>query len=157
MKFSFTFCLLSVCLIIAVAVARADYTPPPQRLARALDPISVARLIDSAPASAVVSAPAALLQHCSTNAVDAAFVAALRAAVADTRTNIAEVASLSDLEIASLYLSQLKRDAATLAALAPTNTIEYLIGAGIRLDLRTNYSTQSNSTSNVSADPFQKF
>lgn len=143
--------------LLLAAAAIADYTPPQQRLARALDPAQVAALIDSAPAGATVSAPAALLRPSATNAVNAAIVAAIHAAIADTRTNIAEVASLSDLEIASLYLSQLKRDASTLAELAPTNTIEYLIGAGIRLDLRINQSTQSNSTSNVSADPFQKF
>lgn len=122
-------------LLLLAAAALADYTPPPQRLARALDPAQVAAVIDSAPAGATVSAPAALLRPSATNAVDAAIVAALRAAIADTRTNITETAGLTDLQIAALYLAQLKRDASPLAALAPTNTIEYLIGAGMRLDL----------------------
>ena len=100
-----------------------------------VDPAQVAAVIDSAPAGATVSAPAALLRPSATNAVDAAIVAALRAAIADTRTNIAETAGLTDLQIAALYLAQLNRDASPLAALAPTNTIEYLIGAGMRLDL----------------------
>ena len=121
--------------LLLAAAAIADYTPPQQRLARALDPAQVAALIDAAPAGATISAPAALLRPAATNAVDAAIVAALRAAIADTRTNIAETVGLTDLQIAALYLAQLKRDASPLAALAPTNTIEYLIGAGMRLDL----------------------
>ena len=121
--------------LLLAAAAIADYTPPPQRLARALNPAQVAAVIDSAPAGATISAPAALLRPSATNAVDSAIVAALRAAIADTRTNIAETAGLTDLQIAALYLAQLKRDASPLAALAPTNTIEYLIGAGMRLDL----------------------
>lgn len=123
--------------VAGILVVVADYTPPMQRLARALDPAQVAAVIDSAPAGATISAPAALLRPSATNAVDAAIVAALRAAIADTRTNIAETAGLTDLQIAALYLAQLKRDASPLAALAPTNTIEYLIGAGMRLDLAT--------------------
>lgn len=127
--------LLLSALLVA-AIAGAQYAPPPQRLARALDPAQVAAVIDSAPAGATISAPAALLRPSATNAVDAAIVAALRAAIADTRTNIAETAGLTDLQIAALYLAQLKRDATPLSALAPTNTIEYLIGAGMRLDLQ---------------------
>ena len=114
----------------------AQYAPPRQTLARALRPDQVAALIDEAPAGATVTAPAALLKPVGTNAVDAAIVAALRAAIADTRTNIAETAGLSDLQIAALYLAQLTRDATPLTPLVPTNTIEYLIGAGMRLDLQ---------------------
>lgn len=126
----------SMMLLPALCLAAAaQYAPPPQRLARALTPDQVAAVIDAAPAGATVSAPAALLRPSATNAVDAAIVAALRAAIADTRTNIAETAGLTDLQIAALYLSQLKRDATPLSAIAPTNTIEYLIGAGMRLDL----------------------
>lgn len=128
-------------LPLLAAAALADYTPPPQRLARALDPAQVAALIDAAPAGATISAPAALLRPSATNAEDAAIVAALRAAIADTRTNIAETAGLTDLQIAALYLAQMHRDVTPLAALAPTNTIEYLIGAGMRLDL-TNGETK---------------
>lgn len=122
--------------LAATAIAWAQYAPPPQRLARALDPAQVAAVIDAAPAGATVSAPAALLRPSATNAVDAAIVAALRAAIVDTRSNITETAGLTDLQIAALYLAQLKRDATPLSALAPTNTIEYLIGAGMRLDLQ---------------------
>lgn len=122
-------------LPLLAAAALADYTPPPQRLARALDPAQVAAVIDAAPAGATVSAPAALLRPSATNAVDAAIVAALRAAIADTRTNIAETAGLTDLQIAALYLAQMHRDVTPLVGRIPTNTVEYLIGAGMRLDL----------------------
>jgi hypothetical protein len=123
--------------LLLAATALADYTPPPQRLARALDPAQVAAVIDSAPAGATVSAPAALLRPSATNAVAAAIVAALRAAIADTRTNIAETASLTDLQIAALYLAQMHRDVTPLVGRVPTNTVEYLIGAGMRIDLAT--------------------
>ncbi len=56
-------------------------------------------------------------------------------AIADTRTNIIEVATLTDTEIAFLYLAQMKKDVEPLTESAPTNTIEYAIGAGIREDL----------------------
>ncbi|MBQ3810848.1 MAG: hypothetical protein II839_08545 [Kiritimatiellae bacterium] len=129
-------------LLVFAAAALADYTPPPQRLARALDPAQVAALLDSAPAGATVSAPAALLRPSATNAVDAAIVAALRAAIADTRTNIAETAGLTDLQIAALYLAQMHRDVTPLVGRVPTNTVEYLIGAGMRLDLTHGDSTK---------------
>lgn len=121
--------------LAAAAIAGAQYAPPQQLLARALDPAQVAAVIDSAPAGATISAPAALLRPSATNAVDAAIVAALRAAIADTRTNIAETAGLSDLQIAALYLAQMHRDVTPLVGRVPTNTVEYLIGAGMRIDL----------------------
>ena len=121
--------------VACLAVRGEGYTPPPQALARAIRPDQVAAIIDEAPPSAVVSAPAALLKPVGTNAVDAAIVAALRAAIADTRTNIAQTAGLTDLQIAALYLAQLTRDVTPLVGNVPTNTVEYLIGAGMRLDL----------------------
>lgn len=132
MKISFLLALVSLC-----AAAVAQYAPPPQTLARALSPEQVAAAIEAAPAGATVSAPAALLRPSATNAVDAAIVAALRAAIADTRTNIAETAGLTDLQIAALYLAQMHRDVTPLVGRVPTNTVEYLIGAGMRIDLAT--------------------
>lgn len=55
--------------------------------------------------------------------------------IADTRKNIPETAGLEDKAVAFLYLSQMKKDATTLSALSPTNTLEYLIGTGMREDL----------------------
>ena len=63
-------------------------------------------------------------------------VQALKAVVADTRSNIVETANLSDIAIAELYLAQTKKDASELMAISPTNTVEYLIGSGIRDDLQ---------------------
>ena len=63
-------------------------------------------------------------------------VQALQAVVADTRSNIVETANLSDIAIAELYLAQTKKDAAALMDISPTNTVEYLIGSGIRADLQ---------------------
>lgn len=54
---------------------------------------------------------------------------------ADTRAHIPEAEALSDTEIAGLYLAQMTKEAEPLLAAAPTNTLEYLIGAGMRLDL----------------------
>lgn len=127
---------LALLALAAAAIAGAQYAPPPQRLARALDPAQVAAVIDAAPAGATVSAPAALLRPSATNAVDAAIVAALRSAIADTRSNITETAGLTDLQIAALYLAQMHRDVTPLVGNVPTNTVEYLIGAGMRLDLQ---------------------
>lgn len=56
--------------------------------------------------------------------------------IADTRKNIPETAGLEDKVVAFLYLSQMKKDATTLSALSPTNTLEYLIGTGMREDLK---------------------
>ena len=64
-----------------------------------------------------------------------AMAAALRAITADTRANIPATAGMGDAEIAALYLRQMTKDAATLLHAAPTNTVEYIIGTGMRQDL----------------------
>lgn len=68
---------------------------------------------------------------------DAAMVAALRAVAADTRTNIPETASMRDTEIATLYLQQMRKSTTPLLELSPVDTVEYVIGTGIRQDLST--------------------
>ena len=60
----------------------------------------------------------------------------LAAVVEDTRTNIVEVADLPDATIAGLYIAQMGKRAADVADGAHTNTIEKLIGAGMRQDIR---------------------
>ncbi len=60
----------------------------------------------------------------------------LRAVIADTRANMPEAAELSDAEVAGLYMVQMRKPAPPLVEAAPTNTIEYAIGAGMRQDLR---------------------
>jgi hypothetical protein len=61
--------------------------------------------------------------------------AALASTIQDTRTNIVETAELTDEQIAGLYLRQMKRDVSPLVGRVPTNTVEYLIGAGMRIDI----------------------
>lgn len=66
---------------------------------------------------------------------DAMMKATLAAVIADTRQNIARTTDMSDSQIALLYLSQMSKNADELAAIAPTNTVEFLIGAGMRQDV----------------------
>ncbi len=56
--------------------------------------------------------------------------------ITDTRSNITDTAGLSDAEIAGLYLQQMQKPVEPLLEAAPTNTIEYVIGAGMREDLK---------------------
>ena len=132
---------LSVILISSMCLA--DYIPPAQPLSHSLTPAQAAVAISSAPDSAVVSAPAWLLRGsgASTNALAAALSAVMLDRISDTRTNIPEAASLADAQIASLYLAQLTKDVQILLSYAPTSTVEYVIGAGIRLDLLNTNST----------------
>lgn len=60
----------------------------------------------------------------------------LSAIVADTQSNIPETAALPAHEVAGLYVAQMGKRADELEALAPTNTLEYLIGAGMRHDVK---------------------
>jgi hypothetical protein len=66
---------------------------------------------------------------------DAEMANSLREVILDTRTNIAETAELSDMQIAGLYIAQMRKPVQPLIAAAATNTIEYAIGAGMRQDL----------------------
>lgn len=79
--------------------------------------------------------------------------AALSATIEDTRTNIAETATLTDEQIAGLYLRQMKRDVTPLVDRVPTNTVEYLVGAGMRLDIAAGNTNASVSVPAAQADP----
>ena len=61
--------------------------------------------------------------------------------IADSRANIPGLDGLTDTEVAVLYLLQMSKDADALKAFAPTNTLEYLVGAGIRQDLESKGAT----------------
>lgn len=122
----------------AVALAAAaEYVVPDgaaPRLAHMPDPADVVR---RAPAGSVVTVPAEWVRITAAQ-MDAA--TNLAAVVADSRANIPELAGKSDIEVAMLYMAQMRKPgdellAAARALGAPTNTIEYLIGAGMRLDL----------------------
>lgn len=61
---------------------------------------------------------------------------ALAEIVRDTRANIPEVAGLSDMDVMDLYVRQMGKDARPLLDTLPTGTVERVIGAGMRQDLR---------------------
>lgn len=65
-----------------------------------------------------------------------AMLQGLSLVVADTRTNMPEATSLSDVEIAGLYITQMNKSVAELLPIARSNTVEHVIGAGMRQDLR---------------------
>ena len=64
----------------------------------------------------------------------------LAGVIADTRSNISGARDLSDSQVALLYLSQMQKSSDHLEKIAPTNTLEYLIGAGMREDMETEES-----------------
>ena len=66
---------------------------------------------------------------------DAALLAGIRAVVADTKSNIVEASALSDMDVAGLYAAQMKKPVDALLPVAPTNTVEFIIGAGMRQDI----------------------
>lgn len=66
---------------------------------------------------------------------EAMMQATLGAVIADTRKNIERTKYLSDAQIALLYLAQMRKPADELAKVAPSNTVEFLIGAGMRQDV----------------------
>lgn len=125
----------ALCLCLALAhpcASFAAYVPPAPTLARAITPAEAAALIAAAPPGATVSAPAAVLKPATTTPDNATALAALAAVIADTRANIPETATLTDLQVAALYLAQMQRDVSAYIGRVPTNTVEYLIGAGVR-------------------------
>ena len=66
---------------------------------------------------------------------DAALLAGIRSVVSDTKSNIVEASALSDVEVAGLYAAQMKKPVDALLSVAPTNTVEFIIGAGMRQDI----------------------
>lgn len=66
---------------------------------------------------------------------DAALLAGIKSVVADTKSNIVEASALSDVEVAGLYAAQMKKPVDALLSVAPTNTVEFIIGAGMRQDI----------------------
>lgn len=60
----------------------------------------------------------------------------LSAVIADTRASIPETADLTDSEISGLYLKQMKKNAGDLMEAAGTNSLEFIIGAGMRQDIK---------------------
>lgn len=130
-------------LILAAVTVLADYEIPAAAqppLVRGLNNAQLAKVIDNAPEAAIVTVPASFLKltaeqkALATNDLAKA-IEPLNAIIEDTRKNIPEVASLSDMEIAFLYLAQMAKSADILLQYSPTNSLEYLIGTGMRMDI----------------------
>lgn len=132
-----------VAFILVSFMAIADYEIPAAAqppLVRSLNNAQLAKVIESAPKTAIISVPASYLKltaeqkALATNDLAKA-IEPLNAIIADTRKNIPEVADMTDMEIAFLYLAQMVKSADVLLQYAPTNTLEYLIGTGMRIDI----------------------
>lgn len=123
-------------ITLAASVAFSAYViTSPQPLARSLSEKQLDAVLSKTPATASVTLPAHLLvakkQEISHNLMLQQF----QRIIADTRSNIVECATMSDIEIAALYINQMSKSADQIVA--PTNTLEYLIGAGMREDIAT--------------------
>ena len=133
----------SLALFSAIAVAdgyiRPDYPPT----AHQLTPEQIDRVVDAAPVSALVTVPASYAKQLpdrrrvGTNSLARAALDRLQPVIEDSRRNIPELAGLSDVDVAILYLLQMRKTESELRPYVPTNTLEYYIGAGMRLDLLT--------------------
>ena len=138
-----TICAFALALTAAVAVSFADgYKTTPQPLARSLTPSQIDKAIECAPADANVGVPqwyaaqVPAFRDLATNKLAIAAVPVLGEVIADSRKNIPELAGLSDVQVAALYLQQMQKPVEELQRIAPTNSLEYLIGAGMRADIQ---------------------
>ena len=127
--------LLIYFITLAASLAFSAYViTSPQPLARSLSEKQLDAVLSKTPATASVTLPAHLLvakkQEISHNLMLQQF----QQIIADTRSNIVECATMSDIEIAALYINQMTKSTDQITA--PTNTLEYIIGAGMRADLK---------------------
>lgn len=106
----------------------------PQPLARSLTSEQLEVVLTKTPANANVTLPAHLVASKKADIQANAMLEQLQAIIADTRTNIVECAKMSDVEIALLYLQQMQKKATDINV-GSTNTIERIIGAGMREDI----------------------
>lgn len=120
-------------LFLSISVG-AYVIQKPQPLARGLTEKQLGVVLDKAPTAASVTLPAHLLATKKEDVQANLMLEQLSAVIADTRTNIVECANMSDVEIAILYLQQMQKKANEIGASA-TNTIEKIIGAGMREDI----------------------
>ena len=120
---------------LTMCVALGDYIiTKPQPLARGLTEAQLEVVVDKVPANASVTLPAHLVASKKADIQANAMLEQLQAIIADTRTNIVECAKMSDVEIALLYLQQMQKKASEIN-IGGTNTIERIIGAGMRQDI----------------------
>ena len=134
------------CILINVflwgCICFGDYViTKPQPLARSLTDKQLDVVISKAPQSASVTLPAHLVASKKNDIQANAMLEQLQAIIADTRTNIVECAEMSDVEIALLYLQQMQKRANEINV-GSTNTIERIIGAGMRDDIKTSQNIE---------------
>jgi hypothetical protein len=128
-----------ICIVVAFAlgacVCFADYViTKPQPLARSLTEAQLEAVVDKVPANASVTLPAHLVASKKTDIQTNVMLEEFKAIIADTRKNIPECKNMSDFEIAALYIQQMTKKATDIKVGA-TNTIERIIGAGMREDI----------------------
>lgn len=125
---------LSIILTACIAFAAYKITEP-QPLARSLSEEQLEAVLAKTPSTATVTLPAHLLVKKQQDVNQNLMLMQFQQIIADTRSNIVECATMSDIEIAELYIKQMTKSADQIVA--PTNTLEYLIGAGMREDIAT--------------------
>ena len=131
-----------LCAFGVSCIANADgYKPVSPPLARSLSGEQIDAIVKDAPSDANLSLPGwyarqtAAFRSVGTNALAHAATPVLQAVIADSRKNIPELEGLTDVEVATLYIAQMQKPVEELQKLAPTNSMEYLIGAGMRVDI----------------------
>lgn len=125
--------ILIIAIMISICgVSAADYVIPDHAAPKIAHAPNPATVIARAPAGSRVTVP---VEHVRITAEQLSLATNLAAVVADSRKNIPELAQLSDLEVAMLYLAQMLKTSDSLEKIAPTNSLEYLIGAGMRVDI----------------------
>ena len=133
--------LLTSFLLCACTVFADGYVATPPKLARSLTDSQIDEAVKEAPAGSNVGVPewyakqVPEYREMGTNTFAQAAVPVLSAVIADSRKNILELEGLTDEQVATLYLAQMMKPVDVLQAIAPTNSMEYLIGAGMRQDL----------------------
>lgn len=139
-RFVITCIIASMCGCAYVCFG--DYViTKPQPLARSLTDEQLDVVLTKTPANANVTLPAHLVASKKADIQANAMLEQLQAIIADTRTNIIECAELSDVEIALLYLQQMTKKANEIN-IGGTNTIEKIIGAGMRDDIKTSQNIE---------------
>lgn len=129
-------------VVSTLCVALGDYViTKPQPLARSLTDEQLDVVIAKAPQTASVTLPAHLVASKKNDIQANAMLEQLQAIIADTRTNIVECAKMTDVEIALLYLQQMQKRANEINV-GSTNTIERIIGAGMRDDIKTSQNIE---------------
>ena len=121
---------------LTMCVALGDYIiTKPQPLARSLTEAQLEAVVDKVPANASVTLPAHLVASKKADIQTNVMLEEFKAIIADTRKNIPECKNMSDFEIAALYIQQMTKKATDIKV-GTTNTIERIIGAGMREDIK---------------------